>query len=286
MSCQEKRTVITQLSKQHPVKLICKLLEIPRSTYYLQQQEKAGDPVLLNAIDEIIMKRPYYGYRRITQQLKRTGYQVGETRTRRRLGRLKHSCKVGKMRISTTNSKHDLPRYPNRIKHLKISRTNQVWVADITYIRLGRQFIYLAIILDAYSRGVRGWHLSRNLDKRLTITALEMALANHPAPEIHHSDQGGQYATPAYTRLFPGSTQISMSAPGRPMENGIVERFMRTFKEEHIDYTEHTDFTDAIKQIAYWLEDEYMTKRIHSALNYLTPAEFEGQFTFMQATFS
>ena len=282
MSNKEKRTVITELSKQHPVKPICRLLEIPRSTYYLQQQEKAGDQDLLTAIDEIIMQRPYYGYRRITQQLKRNGYLVGETRTRRLLGRLEHSCKVGKVRISTTNSKHDLPRYPNRIKYLEITRPNQVWVADITYIRLGRQFIYLAIILDAYSRGIRGWHLSRNLDKSLTMTALKMALANHPAPEIHHSDQGGQYATPAYIRLFPGSTQISMSAPGRPMENGIVERFMRTFKEEHIDYTEHTDFADAINQIANWLENEYMTKRIHSALDYLTPAEFEGQIAIMQ----
>jgi len=275
--------MITKLSKEHPVKLMCKLLEIPRSTYYLRQPEKGGDQELLTVIDEIIMQRPYYGYRRITQQLKREGYQVGETRTRRLLRGLEHSCKAGKVRISTTNSKHDLPRYPNRIKHLEITQANQVWVADITYIRLGRKFIYLAIILDAYSRGIRGWHLSRNLDKSLTITALEMALANHPAPEIHHSDQGGQYATPEYTGLFPESTQISMSAAGRPMENGIVERFMRTFKEEHIDYTEHTDFTDAINQVAYWLEIEYMTKRIHSSLDYLTPVEFEGQYVFMQA---
>jgi len=275
--------MITKLSEEHPVRQMCELLEMPRSTYYLQQQEKGGDQELQTAIEEIIMRRPYYGYRRITQQLKRTGYQVGETRTRRLLGKLKHSCKVGKVRISTTNSKHNLPRYPNRIKHLEITQANQAWVADITYIRLRRQFIYLAIILDAYSRGIRGWHLSRNLDKSLTITALEMALANHPAPEIHHSDQGGQYATPEYTMLFPVTTQVSMSAAGRPMENGIVERFMRTFKEEHIDYTEHTDFRDAIDQIAYWLEIEYMTKRIHSALNYLTPAEFEGQNSIMRA---
>lgn len=274
--------MITEMGKEHPVKLLCKLLEIPRSTYYLQRPEKAGDQELLTAMEEIIMRRPYYGYRRITQQLKRTGHHVGETRARRLLGRLEHSCKVGKVRLSTTNSKHDFPRYPNRIKRLEITHVNQAWVADITYIRMGRQFIYLAIILDAYSRGIRGWHLSRNLDKSLTITALKMALANHPVPEIHHSDQGGQYATPAYTRLFPETTQISMSAAGRPMENGIVERFMRTFKEEYIDYTEHTDFTDATNQVANWLEIEYMTKRIHSALNYLTPAEFEGQITFLQ----
>ena len=181
------------------------------------------------------------------------------------------------MRISTTNSQHDFPRYPNRIKKLKVTRVNQVWVADITYIRLGRKFIYLAVILDAYSRGIRGWHLSETLDKQLTINALKKALALHPAPEIHHSDQGGQYATPKYTNLLPETTQISMSAVGRPMENGIVERFIRTFKEEHIDYTEYEDFADAVEQIADWLEVEYMTERIHSSLDYLTPAEFEVQ---------
>ena len=187
------------------------------------------------------------------------------------------------MRISTTNSQHDLPRYPNLIKSLKITRINQVWVADITYIRLGRKFIYLAVILDAYSRGIRGWHLSRSLDKQLTITALKKALVAYPAPEMHHSDQGGQYATPEYTDLFPETTQISMSAVARPMENGIVERFIRTFKEEHIDHTEYRDFADASIQIAYWLEVEYMTERMHSALHYLTPAEFEGQVAFARS---
>lgn len=148
-------------------------------------------------------------------------------------------------------------------------------MADITYIRLGRRFIYLAIILDAFSRGIRGWHLCHTLEKSLTIAALKMALKNHPAPEIHHSDQGGQYATPKYTALFAERTKISMSASGRPTENGIVERFMRTIKEEHIDYTEYDDFDDAVSQIAHWLEVEYMAERIHSALDYLTPVEFE-----------
>ena len=155
-------------------------------------------------------------------------------------------------------------------------------MADITYIRLGRRFIYLAVILDAYSRAIRGWHLSLSLDKQLSIKALQMALAHHPAPQYHHSDQGGQYASPKYTDLLPETTRISMSAVGRPMENGIVERFIRTFKEEHIDYTEYKDFADAYSQIAYWLEVEYMTERIHSALDYLTPAEFEDQL--VQAT--
>jgi len=269
--------MITEMSQDYPVTLLCNLLGLSRSTFYRQAQEKAGDPELLDTIEQIIMKKPYYGYRRVTHQLKREGYQVGETRVRRLLGALEHSCQVGKVRVSTTDSCHEHRRYHNLIKGLEITRINQVWVADITYIRLGRRFIYLAVILDACSRGIRGWHLSRNLDRQLTIAALKMALAHHPAPEIHHSDQGGQYATPDYTDLFPKKTRISMSAAGRPMENGIVERFMKTFKEEHIDYTEYSDEVDAVDQIAYWLEIEYMTERIHSALDYLTPAEFESQ---------
>ena len=269
--------MITELKQEYPVQLVCKILSCSRSTYYYESPEKIGDQQLLAEIETNIMRKPYHGYRRVTQQLKRNGFAVGETRVRRLLRQLEHSCKVGKMRISTTDSKHDLLRYPNRIKSLKIVRPNQVWVADITYVRMGRQFIYLAVILDAYSRGIRGWHLSRSLDKSLTISALENALAVHPAPEIHHSDQGGQYAALKYKTLLPETTQISMSAKGRPMENGIVERFMRTFKEEHIDYIELRNFTDAVKQIADWLEVEYMTERIHSALAYLTPAEFESQ---------
>lgn len=269
--------MIKDLSQQYPVRLLCNLLGLSRSSYYYQAQEKVEDRHLLAAIEKVIMRKPYYGYRRVTQQLKRNGYAVGETRVRRLLKALEHRCKVGKVHFSTTNSRHNLQRYPNWIKHLQISQVNQVWVADITYIQLGRQFIYLAVILDAYSRGIRGWHLSRRLDKRLSMTALEKALAAYPAPEVHHSDQGSQYATPKYTRLLPATTQISMSAAGRPMENGIVERFIRTFKEEHIDYTEYRNFNDAITQIAYWLEVEYMTERMHSSLHYLTPAEFENQ---------
>ena len=278
--------MITEMSQDYPVKLLCNLLGLPRSTYYRQPHEKAGDKELLDAIEKIIMKKPYYGYRRVMHQFKREGHEVGETRIRRLLGELEHSCQVGKMRVSTTDSRHEHRRYPNLIKKLEITHINQVWVADITYIRLGRRFIYLAVILDACSRGIRGWSLSRSLDKQLTIAALKMALAHHPAPEVHHSDQGVQYATPKYTDRLSDPTQISMSAVGRPMENGIVERFMRTFKEEHIDYTEYDDFADAVDQIAYWLEIEYMAERIHSALDYLTPAEFEGQLVQASLTLS
>jgi putative transposase len=275
-----KRTIVAELSKAYPVTQACEALGLARSSYYLEKQEKTEDEELLKAIEKIIMRWPYYGYRRISKQLKRDGHHVGETRVRRLLDVIAHSAKVGKVRIATTDSKHSHPRYPNLIKTLEITKVNQVWVADITYIRLGRRFIYLAIILDAFSRGIRGWHLGYSLEKSLTIAALEMALKNHSAPEIHHSDQGGQYATPRYTQLFPETTKISMSAVGKPTENGIAERFMRTIKEEHIDYTEYDDFNDAVSQIAHWLDMEYMTERIHSALDYLTPVEFEVEHNY------
>ena len=229
------------------------------------------------------MRWPFYGYRRVTAQLKREGQEVGETRVRRLLKQLDHSCSIGRVRITTTDSDHNLPRYPNLVKGLEITRPNQVWTSDITYIRLGRRFIYLAVILDAFTRGLRGWHLSRSLDKDLTISALKMALALHPAPDIHHSDQGSQYAALDYILLFEGTrTRISMAAVGQPTENGLVERFIRTLKEEHIDYTEYEDFDDALMQLGHWLEVEYMTERIHSALDYLTPAEFESRVGISQ----
>jgi len=274
--------MITDLRQEYSISMLCEVLDLPRSTYYHQEQKKAGDQALRDEIEKVIARWPTYGYRRVTAQLKREGHAVGETRVRRLLEELEHTSQVGKVRFSTTDSRHDHPRYPNLIKKLEITHVNQVWVADITYIRLGRRFIYLAVILDAYSRAIRGWHLSLSLDKQLSIKALQMALAHHPAPQYHHSDQGGQYASPKYTDLLPETTRISMSAVGRPMENGIVERFIRTFKEEHIDYSEYKDFADAYSQIAYWLEVEYMTERIHSALDYLTPAEFEDQL--VQAT--
>ena len=264
-----------QLSQEYPKSVVCAVLGLARSSFYYEPGVKEGDQPLLEAIEQILMRWPFYGYRRVTQQLKRAGWEVGETRVRRLLKALDHTASVGRVRATTTDSQHHLRRYPNRIKRLAISRVNQVWVADITYIRLARRFIYLAVILDACSRGLRGWNLGRSLEKELTIGALKMALDRHPAPEIHHSDQGKQYAAMEYTDLLKPTVTISMSATGQPTENGLIERFIRTFKEEHLDYTEYQDFDDAYQQIAHWLEVEYMTERIHSALDYVTPAEFE-----------
>jgi putative transposase len=269
------------MAEAYPVSLLCEVLEVPRSTVYYEPQAKPDDVPFREAIEKILMRRPTYGYRRVTAQLKRDGCVIGETRVRRLLKELDHSASVGRVRVNTTDSKHDEPRFPNLIRNLVITRPNQVWVADITYIRLGRQFIYLAVILDAFTRAVRGWHLSRSLEsKELTQEALKMALKHHPAPEIHHSDQGKQYAAKTYRDLLPKSTKISMSAVGTPTDNALVERFMRTLKEEHIDYSEYAHFADASQQLTHWLEVDYMTERIHSALDYLTPAEFEASFVY------
>ena len=267
------------MAADYPISLLCEVLDVPRSTTYYQPQGRVDDARYREAIEQVLMQRPFYGYRRVTAQLKREGCSIGETRVRRLLKELNYTASVGRVRVTTTDSRHNHPRFPNHIKNLVVVRPNQVWVADITYIRLGRQFIYLAVVLDAFTRALRGWCLSRSLESELlTQEALKMALAQHPAPDIHHSDQGKQYAAQAYRDLLPEHTQVSMSATGTPTDNALVERFIRTLKEEHIDYTEYTSLTDASQQLAHWLEVEYMTRRIHSALGYLTPAEFEASF--------
>ncbi len=266
--------MIQYLSTEARVQTLCKLFDFPRSTYYYQSRQH-DDSTILAAIEQVLMRRPWFGYRRVVAQLNREGTPVGETVVRRLLKTLAHSRAVGQVRIQTTDSHHAYTRYSNLIRGLSLKHPNQVWVADITYIRLGTKFMYLAVILDAYTRTVRGWALSRSLSQELTLTALRIALAK-AKPLIFHSDQGSQYAAWLHTdRLDEVKVRISMSDPGKPMQNGIAERFMRTLKEEHVDYADYADFPDAMSQIAHWLEVEYNTQRIHSALAYATPAEFE-----------
>lgn len=254
---------------------LCQWLECPRSSYYAQAKDKDESP-LLAAMEQLLLRFPFYGYRKLHKALRRQGIAAGEHQVRRLLRQLGGSRSVGKVHVQTTDSHHPHPRYPNRIKGLQLARPDQVWVADITYIRLGKRFIYLAVILDAYTRTVRGWALSRSLEQQLTLDALEMALAKG-TPCIFHSDQGSQYAAWQHTeRLLELGVHISMSDKASPTQNGLVERFMRTVKEEHVDYSEYRDFEDAYQQLKHWLEVIYMTERIHEALDYVTPAEFEA----------
>ena len=253
---------------------LCQWLNCPRSTYY-RRSVKADERVLVAAMEQILLRFPFYGYRKVHRELARQGVRAGEHVVRRLLRQLGMTRSVGKVRVQTTDSHHPHLRYPNRMKGLKISHPGQVWVADITYIRLGRRFLYLAVILDAYTRAVRGWALSRSLEQQLTLDALEMALAKG-TPFIFHSDQGSQYAAWNHTeRLLTLGVNLSMSDKASPTQNGLVERFMRTVKEEHVDYSEYRDFEDACQQLRYWLAVIYMTQRIHEALDYVTPAEFE-----------
>ena len=178
----------------------------------------------------------------------------------------------------TTNSEHSFPRYPNLVESLVVQFPDHVWVADITYIRLKHGFVYLAVIMDVFTRSIRGWHLDRSLDQTLILTALQKALPNH-CPQIHHSDQGLQYAAKDYTGLLKQhNIQISMAEVGEPTQNGFAERLMRTIKEEEVDLSEYQDYSDAYQQIGQFLDDVYMRKRVHSSLHYLTPVEFESQW--------
>lgn len=268
--------MIRALRSDYPVTLLSDLLDYPRSSFYYQPQPCPEDLALVEAIEDILMRWPFYGYRRVLHQLKRE-WDVGETRVRRLLKWLGATRQVGRVRIQTTDSQHDHQRYPNRIKGVQPTAPNQIWVADLTYIRLSREFIYLAVVLDAFSRAVRGWQVSQYLTcEALTLPALKMAL-NHGSPAIFHSDQGKQYAASCHLdSLRDRGVQISMADKGKPAQNGLVERFIRTVKEEHVDYTEYTNVQNAIRQLKQWLEIEYMTERIHSSLGYLTPAEFEA----------
>ena len=269
--------MIQVLSDDYPVSLLCDLLACPRSSYYYQPT-LPDETEVKTAIEEVVIEWPTYGYRRVTKQLGRKGRTVNKKRVQRLMRAMGLSVKTKRKARKTTNSQHDFPRYPNLVQDIAIVRPNQVWVSDITYIRLRDEFVYLAVIMDVFTRGIRGWHLGRSLDQTLTLIALDRALAGHK-PEIHHSDQGIQYAAAAYTqRLRAAGTEISMADIGEAWQNGYAERLMRTIKEEEVDLSEYECYTDAVSQLGRFLNDVYMHKRIHSSLGYLTPAEFEEQW--------
>jgi transposase InsO family protein len=266
-----------ELTESYPVKVVCEALVFPRSSFYYRPVRQA-DEALRAALLEEAGTFPVYGYRRLTEELRRKGWRVNSKRIRRLMREMNLQIKPKAQKKRTTDSKHDLGRYPNLIRDLEITRPNQVWAAEITYIRLQREFVYQAVIMDVFTRAVRGWHLARRLDHQLTLTALEKALA-YGKPEIHHSDQGIQYATLVYVkRLQTAEVQISMADVGRPTQNPHVERLIRTIKEEEVDLSEYDDARDAFRQIGNFIDDVYTYKRIHSCLGYLTPIEFELQW--------
>ena len=222
-----------------------------------------------------------YGSRRISAQLRRSPYELVVSRKRaQRVMRARNLlAKPRQSKTKTTDSRHGYRRYPNLVKSLQITRPNQVWVADITYLRLPGGYAYLAILMDVYTRNIRGWHLKRSSGQELTLEALNQALHSHPAPKIHHSDQGVQYAGRRYlAQLQRHDVQISMAAVGEPSQNGYAERVIRTIKEEEVYRADYETFSQAWHEIGHFIDVVYPHQRIHSALDYLTPAEFEAKW--------
>ena len=271
-----------KLADTYPIRVLCRLLGTPRSSVYFAPRPASDEAMLKTALLDLAAEWPTFGYRRLTAMMQRLGWPVNGKRVRRWMDELDLCGDPPARKTRTTNSRHAFPRYPNRVKDLKIQRPEQVWVADITYIRLRCDFVYLAVLMDVFTRNLRGWHLGRNLDQGLTLAALEKALALW-LPEIHHSDQGVQYAASAYVeRLQNRGVQLSMAGVGQAQENGFAERLIRTIKEEEVYLADYQDFADAQRNIRRFLDDVYNVKRIHSALGYLTPREFEEQWRAAQ----
>jgi putative transposase len=235
---------------------------------------------LRDAIQKIALEMPAYGYRRVTAELRRQGRTVNHKRVLRIMREDNLLCLRRRKFVVTTDSNHKLPVYPNLARDLKVTGLNQLWVADLTYIRLQFEFVFLAVILDAFSRKVIGWALERTLEATLTIGALKMAIrCGRVQPGlVHHSDRGSQYADSGYTDLLKDQdVEISMSRRGNPYDNAKAESFMKTLKYEEVYRTEYRDLTDARNQIRRFIEDVYNQKRLHSALGYRSPVEFEDK---------
>jgi len=261
---------------------MCKLGGLSRAGFYrLDPEREALDPDLdlRDEIQRIALEFPSYGRPRIAAELKRRGRKVGH----RRVGRIMREDNLlclrrRKFRVMTTDSGHNLRVYPNLASKMELTRLDQLWIADITYIRLEREFIYLAVVLDAYSRRVIGWALDRHLEDDLPIAALTMAFGRRRPTEglTHHSDRGVQYASTDYTGLLKQhGVCISMSRKGNPYDNATCESFMKTLKYEEVYRQEYRDLADARASIERFLEKVYNGKRLHSSLGYRPPVEFE-----------
>jgi putative transposase len=273
-----------------PVHRLCALLDVSRSWYYARATaptRRERDIALRDAIERLVLAFPGYGYRRVTQQLQRDGWRVNHKRVSRVMCEESLLCQLKRRFVVTTDSDHGWRTYSNLLPGTPLTAPDQAWVADLTYIRLPTTFVYLAAILDAYSRRCIGWALSRWIDTRLTLSALEMALrARQPARGfVHHSDRGVQYASGDYVaRLEAAGARISMSATGNPYDNAKAESFFKTLKYEEVYLKEYRTFEEALMNLEAFIEDVYNTKRLHSSLGYLPPAEFEAAFMMSAAS--
>jgi len=235
---------------------------------------------LRQALQVIALEMPAYGYRRMSEELKARGWGVNRKRVLRLMREDNLLCLRKKKWVRTTDSQHNLPLYPNLASTLVLRGIDQLWVADITYIRLQSEFVYLAVVMDAYSRRVLGWNLGRSLEAELALVALQQALQRRkPQPGlVHHSDRGVQYACQAYTDLLRHhQVTISMSRKGNPYDNAFAESFFKTLKYEEVQRYEYRDLEEAQQRIEQFIEAVYNHKRLHSALGYRSPVQFEAQ---------
>ena len=263
------------------MKRLCELGQVSRSGFYRGRRKKPAadrDLQLRDALQRIALEFPSYGWPRMTPELKRRGWAVNHKRVYRMMREDNLLCLRRRKFVRTTDSAHPFPVYPNLARAMAVTGLDQLWVADITYIRLRAEFVYLAVILDACSRRVMGWALGRSLEDDLALEALRQALQQRrPAPGlVHHSDRGVQYASRQYTALLEAhNITISMSRKGNPYDNAIAESFMKTLKYEQVYREDYEDLREARASIQRFLEQVYNEKRLHSALGYLPPAEFE-----------
>ncbi len=257
-------------------------MKLPRSSYYYKPKKHEPTPedqALGTRIEEITEEFPKAGYRKVTRQLHREGNPVNHKKVHRIMREKGLLVRKTKRFVRTTDSNHPYPVYPNLIKNLAVTRLNQVWVADITYIGIAVGFVYLAVILDLCSRKAIGYAISRNIDTALSLEALRMAIQNRnpPAGVIHHSDQGVQYAAHDYIdELRSRGFQVSMSRRGNPYDNAFAESFMKTVKTEEVYLWEYRTLEDVQRRLPYFIEDVYNRKRLHASLDYAPPVEYEA----------
>jgi putative transposase len=272
------------------IKRMVELARVSRASFYRFDrvaEEDGSDPDmdLRDAIQRIALEWPSYGRRRITAALRRHSWTVNPKRVYRLMCEDNLLCVRKRKFMRTTNSNHGRKVYPNLAADMVLTGTDQLWRADITYIRLREEFVFLAVILDAYSRRVIGWALDRTMEDALTLSALRMALSRRVVEPglVHHSDRGSQYASSDYTDLLKeNGINISMSRKANPWDNAACESFMKTLKYEEVHRSEYRDLADAKSAIHEFLEKVYNRKRLHSALGYLPPAEFEANLASQQ----